>query len=142
MTQVEFQKQLQELNQERRKALSLIEGILDNVKSEIAQKNALISELTKDIHNLKAQRLCLQERFMQIEREWSERRNQFIKEHQDELEREWDKISTYTIVRELRRRGWEGDIFNNDPDIPQEHKEGVTAAFKGHNFTEDKEGAQ
>ena len=34
-------------------------------------------------------------------------------------------------MKDLRKRGWQGTIFNNDPDMADEHKEGVIAAFTG-----------
>lgn len=53
----------------------------------------------------------------------------FIAQNHSTLEREWKNVSTYSLVRELRNRGWKGIIYNEDPNIPEEHKHGVITVF-------------
>lgn len=54
-----------------------------------------------------------------------------MQENQSLVEHEMDNISTYTLVKQLRKRGWHGDITNDDPSMADEHKQGVIAAFNG-----------
>jgi hypothetical protein len=83
------------------------------------------------VQRLKVQRAGLNEQRLKAERVWSDKIQAYINQYQEQANRSWDTVSTYTIVKELRKRGWQGTIFNNDPDMAEEHKDGVIAAFNG-----------
>ena len=138
MTQVEFENQLRELNGQKAQVMNMYALMQNEVKEEIAEKNRQIHELSEQVQRLKVQRAGLTERRLKAEREWRDKIQAYINQYQEQAERSWDAVSTYTIVKELRKRGWQGTIFNNDPDMAEEHKEGVIAAFNGaHHFEND-----
>ena len=110
----------------------------NEVKEEIAAKNRQIYELSQQVQKLKVQKAGITERRLKAEKDWGDRIQGFINQYQEQANRSWEAVSTYTIVKELRKRGWQGTIFNNDPDMAEEHKEGVIAAFNGaHHFESD-----
>ena len=111
----------------------------NEVKEEIAAKNRQIYELSRQVQKLKVQKAGINERRLKAEKDWGDRIQGFINQYQEQANRSWEAVSTYTIVKELRKRGWQGTIFNNDPDMAEEHKDGVIAAFNGK-AKEDEEG--
>ena len=141
MTQVEFENQLRELNGQKAQVMNMYALMQNEVKEEIAEKNRHIHELSEQVQRLKVQRAGLNERRLKAEREWGDKIRKFTSENFSET-RALADVSTYTIVKEMRKRGWQGTIFNNDPDMAEEHKEGVIAAFNGaHHFESDDDGA-
>ena len=132
MTQVEFENQLRELRSQKAQVMNQFSLMQNEVKEEIAAKNRQIYELSQQVQKLKVQKAGITERRLKAEKDWGDRIQG----------RSWEAVSTYTIVKELRKRGWQGTIFNNDPDMAEEHKEGVIAAFNGaHHFESDDDGA-
>ena len=142
MTQVEFENKLRELRCQKAQVMNQFSLIQNEVKEEIAAKNRQIHELSEQVQRLKVQRAGLNEQRLKAERVWSDKIQAYINQYQEQANRSWDAVSTYTIVKELRKRGWQGTIFNNDPDMAEEHKEGVIAAFNGaHHLESDDDGA-
>lgn len=137
MNQIEFEKQVREMRQQKAQELNPLELMAVELKEEIAAKNRQIHELQEQLQKLKAQKAALNERQIRITQKWGGEIQNFIKKYQQEAEHSWDNISTYTIVKQLRKRGWEGDIYNNDPAMADEHKQGVIAAFTGKWNPED-----
>ena len=138
MTQVEFENKLRELRLQKAQVMNQFSLMQNEVKEEIAAKNRQIHELSEQVQRLKVQRAGLNEQRLKAERVWSDKIQAYINQYQEQANRSWDAVSTYTIVKELRKRGWQGTIFNNDPDMAEEHKEGVIAAFNGaHHFESD-----
>ena len=131
MTQVEFENQLRELRSQKAQVMNQFSLMQNEVKEEIAAKNRQIYELSQQVQKLKVQKAGITERRLKAEKDWGDRIQKYITDFHEQYERSWDSISTYTIVKELRKRGWQGTIFNNDPDMADEHKEGVIAAFNG-----------
>ena len=109
----------------------------NELKEEIAAKNRQIHELSEQVQKLKMQKFSITERRLKAEKDWNDRIQGFINQYQEQANRSWEAVSTYTIVKELRKRGWQGTIFNNDPDMAEEHKEGVIAAFNGKREEDD-----
>ena len=103
----------------------------NELKEEIAAKNRQIHELSEQVQKLKVQKFGITERRLKAEKEWNDRIQKYINQYQEQANRSWEAVSTYTIVKELRKRGWQGTIFKNDPDMAEEHKDGVIAAFNG-----------
>ena len=126
MTQVEFENQLRELRNQKAQVMIQFSLMQNEIKEEIAAKNRQIYELSQQV-----QKAGITERRLKAEKDWGDRIQKYITDFHEQYERSWDSISTYTIVKELRKRGWQGTIFNNDPDMADEHKEGVIAAFNG-----------
>ena len=131
MTQVEFENQLRELRRQKAQVMNPFTLMQNELKEEIAAKNRQIHELSEQVQKLKMQKFSITERRLKAEKDWNDRIQKYITDFHEQYERSWDSISTYTIVKELRKRGWQGTIFNNDPDMADEHKEGVIAAFNG-----------
>ena len=131
MTQVEFENQLRELRSQKAQVMNQFSLMQNEVKEEIAAKNRQIYELSQQVQKLKVQKAGITERRLKAEKDWGDRIQGFINQYQEQANRSWETVSTYTIVKELRKRGWQGTIFNNDPDMAEEHKEGVIAAFNG-----------
>ena len=131
MTQIEFENQLRELRHQKAQVMNQFNLMQNEIKEEIATKNRQIHELSEQVQRLKVKRAGIQEVRLKTEKEWGVQIQDFISKYQEQAERSWDAVSTYTLVKELRRRGWQGTIFNNDPDMADEHKEGVIAAFTG-----------
>ena len=131
MTQVEFENQLRELRRQKAQVMNQFSLMQNEVKEEIAAKNRQIYELSQQVQKLKVQKAGITERRLKAEKDWGDRIQGFINQYQEQANRSWEAVSTYTIVKELRKRGWQGTIFNNDPDMAEEHKDGVIAAFNG-----------
>ena len=131
MTQVEFENQLRELRSQKAQVMNQFSLMQNEVKEEIAAKNRQIYELSQQVQKLKVQKAGITERRLKAEKDWGDRIQGFINQYQEQANRSWEAVSTYTIVKELRKRGWQGTIFNNDPDMAEEHKDGVIAAFNG-----------
>ena len=131
MTQVEFENQLRELRSQKAQVMNQFSLMQNEVKEEIAAKNRQIYELSQQVQKLKVQKAGITERRLKAEKDWGDRIQGFINQYQEQANRSWEAVSTYTIVKELRKRGWQGNIFNNDPDMAEEHKDGVIAAFNG-----------
>ena len=139
MTQVEFENQLRELRNQKAQVMNQFSLMQNEIKEEIAAKNRQIYELSQQVQKLKVQKAGITERRLKVEKDWGDRIQKYITDFHEQYERSWDSISTYTIVKELRKRGWQGTIFNNDPDMAEEHKEGVIAAFNGKAKEEETE---
>ena len=138
MTQVEFENQLRELRSQKAQVMNQFSLMQNEVKEEIAAKNRQIYELSQQVQKLKVQKAGITERRLKAEKDWGDRIQGFINQYQEQANRSWEAVSTYTIVKELRKRGWQGTILHNDPDMAEEHKEGVIAAFNGaHHFESD-----
>ena len=98
----------------------------NEVKEEIAAKNRQIYELSQQVQKLKVQKAGITERRLKAEKDWGDRIQGFINQYQEQANRSWEAVSTYTIVKEMA----------------EEHKEGVIAAFNGaHHFESDDDGA-
>ena len=139
MTQIEFENQLRELRCQKAQVMNQFQLMQNEVKEEIAAKNRMIHELSEQVQRLHQQRAGIAERRLKAEKDWGWQIQDFINKNLEQVNRSWDAVSTYTIVKELRRRGWQGTIFNNDPDMADEHKEGVIAAFNGKAKEEETE---
>ena len=137
MTQVEFENQLRELRRQKAQVMNPFTLMQNELKEEIAAKNRQIHELSEQVQKLKMQKFSITERRLKAEKDWNDRIQGFINQYQEQANRSWEAVSTYTIVKELRKRGWQGTIFNNDPDMAEEHKEGVIAAFNGKREEDD-----
>ena len=100
-------------------------------RRRLRQRTAKSTNSVSKYKSWKYKRLALPSEDWKPKKDWGDRIQKYITDFHEQYERSWDSISTYTIVKELRKRGWQGTIFNNDPDMAEEHKEGVIAAFNG-----------
>lgn len=130
MTQSEFTQELRQMKAKWAEEKHCLYMEQKTEEEELNQKNKMICELTAEAHKIKQRIMLIKDFRMKKEAEWGKRRRALIDEFQQSCPLR-DTISTYTLVRELRKRGWAGTIFNNDPDVPEEHKENVIACFNG-----------
>ena len=132
MKQVEFETKLRQMRNEKSASVYPIIQMQNDINEEIADTNRQISKLITQLQKLKAQREGINKRCMELEKKWGDKIAAFMNEHMANVETTDDTLSSYTLVNILRRRGWKGDIFNDDPTITEEHKQKVIQKFKGH----------
>ena len=113
MTQVEFEKKLRELNGQKAQVINHFQMMQNEVKEEIAEKNRQIHELSEQVQRLKVQRFGLNERRLKAEKEWHEKINTFMSENYSET-RELEQVSDWALAKELHKRGFQGDLFNDN----------------------------
>ena len=140
MKQFEFEEKLREMRKQQREALEPLEEISYSFQQEIEYRNLQINDIQKELNKLKINRRAVNERRNRIAKEWADKIKAFIDENRQCMNNTWPDISTYTIVKQLRKRGWQGTIYNDDPDLPEEHKQGVIAAFTGQYFDNGDDG--
>jgi hypothetical protein len=141
MTQSEFTQQLRQMKAKWAEENHNLYIEQKKEEEELNQKYKIICELTAEVHKIKQRVMLIKDFRVKKEAEWVKRRRALIDEFQQSCPRR-ETISTYTLVRELRKRGWEGSIFNNDPDVPEEHKEGVIACFNGKSSADAEDDSQ
>ena len=129
MKQQEFDAQLGQMRRERKQAIDSIASMQADIKEEIAARNRIIDASAAERARLKHQREALHVQRMNIEREYNRRINTFLNDHKEELETSWQEVSTYTLIKQLRKRGWRGDLRNIFPDTAPEHVERVNIAL-------------
>ena len=134
MKQFEFEEKLREMRKQQREALEPLEEISYSFQQEIEYRNLQINDIQKELNKLKINRRAVNERRNRIAKEWADKIQAFMDKNRDCMNNTWPDISTFTIVKQLRKRGWQGTIYNDDPDLPEEHKQGVIAAFTGQYF--------
>lgn len=139
MKQTEFDAQLGQMRRERKQEVDVIANLQADLKEEIAFQNRAINAAHLEVSRLKQQRQTLQVQRAAAERRHNERINAFIKEHQDELEHSWQEVSTYTLIRQLRKRGWRGDLRNILPDTAPDHVARINLAL---NAEKDEDGEE
>ena len=131
MKQKEFESQVHELRYQRAQELNPIMQMQLEVQQELTEKGSQINRLFAEIDKLKTKKTALGEHRLKIEAKWGGQIHDFIEKNAPLVENEWDNISTYTLVRHLRKRGWRGEIYNDDPEMTEEHRQGVIASFRG-----------
>ena len=142
MTQTEFDAQLGQMRRERKQEVDVIVQLQADLKEEIAFQNRAINAAHLEVSRLKQQRQALQVQRAAAERRHNERINVFIKEHHDDVSASWAEVSTYTLIRQLRKRGWRGDLHNILPDTAPEHVARINLALNAEGtFEDDKDDA-
>lgn len=138
MKQTEFDAQLGQMRRERKQEVDVIAQLQADLKEEIAFQNRAINAAHLEVSRLKQQRQALQVQRATAERRHNERINAFINEHRDDVSASWAEVSTYTLIRQLRKRGWRGDLRNILPDTAPEHVARINLALNA----EKEEGAE
>lgn len=139
MKQTEFDAQLGQMRRERKQEVDVIANLQADLKEEIAFQNRAINAAHLEVSRLKHQRQALQVQRAAAERRHNERINAFIKEHHDDVSASWAEVSTYTLIRQLRKRGWRGDLRNILPDTAPEHIARINLALNAEKDEEDEE---
>ena len=128
MTQIEFENQMRELRVQKGAALTAIARLQSEVKDDMEAIDRQIHELKERKAKLNQQRIALSDRRFALEQEWGKR----IKEFQDAnftTSRELENISEWTLVKELRKRGYNGHLDN--PDKEPEFLDNLNAKLNG-----------
>ena len=128
MKQVEFETRLNALKAEMNSELEAIEKWQVDIKQRVADAHRQRTHYEGEVSRLKAERQGLAARRNEVERKWKTKIAQFKAENYSE-ERMLADMSDFALAKELARRGWHGDIWNEREDMEQEHKENVTKAF-------------
>ena len=137
MKQTEFDAQIGQMRRERKQEVDVIAQLQADLKEEIAFQNRAINAAHLEVSRLKQQRQALQVQRASAERRHNERINAFINEHRDDVSASWSEVSTYTLIRQLRKRGWRGDLSNILPDTAPEHVARINLALNAEKDEED-----
>jgi transcriptional regulator with PAS, ATPase and Fis domain len=137
MKQTEFDAKLGQMRRERKQEVDVIAQLQADLKEDIAFQNRAINAAHLEVSRLKQQRQALQVQRAAAERRHNERINAFIKEHHDDVSASWAEVSTYTLIRQLRKRGWRGDLRNIIPDTAPEHVARINLALNSEGTSED-----
>lgn len=113
MTQVEFEDQLRELRNQKGAELNAIAKMQGEVKEQISAIERKIRDLRAEMEKLNQQRLIISNHRYEKEREWGEKIRKFMDENFQRT-RELENISEWTIIKELRKRGYKGTLENPD----------------------------
>lgn len=113
MTQVEFEDQLRELRNQKGAELNAIQKMQGEVKEQISAIDRKIKDLRAEREKLNQQRLIISNHRYEKEREWGEKIRKFMDENFQRT-RELENISEWTIIKELRKRGYKGTLENPD----------------------------
>lgn len=113
MKQVEFEDQLRELCNQKGAELNAIAKMQGEVKEQISAIDRKIKDLRAEREKLNQQRLIISNHRYEKEREWGEKIRKFMDENFQRT-RELENISEWTIIKELRKRGYKGTLENPD----------------------------
>lgn len=113
MKQVEFEDQLRELRNQKGAELNAIQKMQGEVKEQISAIDCKIKDLRAEREKLNQQRLIISNHRYEKEREWGEKIRKFMDENFQRT-RELENISEWTIIKELRKRGYKGTLENPD----------------------------
>lgn len=113
MTQVEFEDQLRELRNQKGAELNAIAKMQGEVKEQISAIERKIRDLRAEMEKLNQQRLIISNHRYEKEREWGEKIRKFMNDNFQRT-RELENISEWTIIKELRKRGYKGTLENPD----------------------------
>ena len=127
MKQTEFEKGLAELKAARNRVMEVVESWQVELKQKMAEQQKRRTEAEGAISKLKAEKVALASRRLELDRKWRAKIEQFKADNYSET-RELENISDYALVKELAKRGWQGSICNNREDMADDHKEMVAKA--------------
>lgn len=129
MKQVEFEDQLRELRNQKSAELNAIAKMQGEVKEQISAIDRKIKDLRAEREKLNQQRLIISNHRYEKEREWGEKIRKFMDENFQRT-RELENISEWTIIKELRKRGYKGTLEN--PDKKQDFLETLNKSLNGY----------
>lgn len=113
MTQIEFENQMRELRVQKGAALTAIARLQGEVKDDMEAIDRQIHELKERKAKLNQQRIALSDRRFVLEQEWGMRINEFQRVNFNTT-RQLENISEWSLVRELRERGYLGTLTHPD----------------------------
>lgn len=113
MKQVEFEDQLRELRNQKGAELNAIAKMQGEVKEQISAIERKIRDLRAEMEKLNQQRLIISNHRTEKEREWGEKIRKFMNDNFQRT-RELENISEWTIIKELRKRGYKGKLEHDD----------------------------
>lgn len=116
MTRTEFDKQVREFREQKQKAILRIADLQCKTKEKIAFTKRQIAELQQQQNMLKQQLHSLANMRNQVEREMTEKFNEFIKTNEPYTTSNLADAPIQNIIYELRRRGLDGTIYEMDDE--------------------------
>jgi hypothetical protein len=111
MTRTEFDKQVREFREKKQEAILCIADLQCKTKEKIAFIKRQISVLQQQQNMLKQQLHGLANMRNQVEREMTEKFNEFVKTNEPYTTSNLADAPIQNIIYELRRRGLDGTIY-------------------------------
>ena len=116
MTRTEFDKQVRVFREKKQAAILRIADLQCKTKEKIAFTKRQIAELQQQQNMLKQQLHSLANMRNQVEREMTEKFNEFIKTNEPYTTSNLADAPIQNIIYELRRRGLDGTIYEMDDE--------------------------
>ena len=116
MTRTEFDKQERVFREKKQAAILRIADIQCKTKEKIAFTKRQIAELQQQQNMLKQQLHSLANMRNQVEREMTEKFNEFVKTNEPYTTSNLADAPIQNIIYELRRRGLDGTIYEMDDE--------------------------
>ena len=116
MTRTEFDKQVRVFREKKQAAILRIAYLQCKTKEKIAFTKRQIAELQQQQNMLKQQLHSLANMRNQVEREMTEKFNEFIKTNEPYTTSNLADAPIQNIIYELRRRGLDGTIYEMDDE--------------------------
>lgn len=111
MTRTEFDKQVRVFREKKQAAILRIADLQCKTKEKIAFTKRQIAELQQKYNMLKQQLHSLANMRNQVEREMTEKFNEFVKTNEPYTTSNLADAPIQNIIYELRRRGLDGTIY-------------------------------
>ena len=116
MTRTEFDKQVRVFREKKQAAILRIADLQCKTKEKIAFTKRQIAELQQQQNMLKQQLHSLANMRNQVEREMTEKFNEFVKTNEPYTTSNLADAPIQNIIYELRRRGLDGTIYEMDDE--------------------------
>lgn len=122
MTRTEFDKQVRVFREKKQAAILRIADLQCKTKDKIAFTKRQIAELQQKNNMLKQQLHSLANMRNQVEREMTEKFNEFVKTNEPYTTSNLSDAPIQNIIYELRRRGLDGTIYEMDDETGDVHR--------------------
>lgn len=122
MTRTEFDKQVRVFREKKQAAILRIADLQCKTKEKIAFTKRQIAELQQQNNMLKQQLHSLANMRNQVEREMTEKFNEFIRTNEPYTTSNLADAPIQNIIYELRRRGLDGTIYEMDDETGDVHR--------------------
>lgn len=128
MTQIEFESELRELCCQKGAAIKAIAQMQGEVKEEIAAIDRQIKDLKAKREKLNYERITISLCREKLEADWGQRIRQSFRDNYT-TSRELENVSEWALAKELRHRGYSGQLLN--PEKESEFMQKLNAKLNG-----------
>lgn len=133
MRQEDLDKVLTEMREENEKRKRVYHRELNALNERISGLRQMAHSLTSESYRIDQQRRIVARELAVGQEAYEEKRNELIAKYKPTTHRNLEELSDYTLVRELRARGWGGELFSVDGLMNLEHVRNVNAVLNGMN---------